>query len=274
MKRIALLLAGAVALFASPAAAADVPATPDNFEVMLVIDTSGSMRGHAIEVAVDAATSFVAQMPAGVRIGVESFGREIKVLSAPTVDRASVTQQLAALTADGDTPLHDAVITATRSFTPAAKYKAMVLLSDGGDSGSLASLDDAVATISGVHVEAVSLTTHKTNLSELQRLGTVTSADDPNALPAILKRIGALLIPATVKQAPAPETTTSTTPPAPTSTTSAPATVAPTTLPATRAVSHPAPPPRHASRAGIWIGAGMVFVALSGVVLLAFVARD
>jgi hypothetical protein len=272
MKRLALLVIGAVALFASPAAAADAPVSPDNFEVMLVVDTSGSMTGHPIEAALGAAEAFVAQMPAGVRIGVESFGREIKVLSVPTVDRAFVTQQIAGLTAGGDTPLHDAVITATRSFTPAAKYKAMVLLSDGGDKGSFASLDAAVAELSGVHVEAVSLTTPKTDLSALQRLGTVTSADDPNALPAVLARVGALLIPATVEQAPAP--TTSAPPPAPTAPTSAPATVAPTTLPAATEVSHPAPPtPRHPSRAGSWIGAGMFFVALSGVVVLGFLAR-
>jgi hypothetical protein len=273
MKRLALLVVGAVTLFASPAAAADAPVTPDNFEVMLVIDTSGSMAGHPIEVALGAASSFVAQMPPGVRIGVESFGREITVLSAPTLDRAFVTQQIAGLTADGDTPLHDAVITATRSFTPYAKYKAVVLLSDGGDEGSLASLDAAVAAVSGVHVEAVSLTTSKTDLGALQRLGTVTSADDPNALPAVLARVGALLIPATVKQTPAPTTTAP--PPATTTSTSAPTTAAPTTLPAAIPVNDVAPPtPPPPSRAGLWIGAGMLFVALSGVVVLKFLARD
>ena len=115
MKRLALLIAGAVVLFVSPAAAADAPVTPDNFEVILVVDTSGSMTGHPVEAAIGAAAAFVAQMPAGVRIGVESFGREIRVLSTPTLDRALVTQQLAGLTAGGDTPLHDAVITANRA---------------------------------------------------------------------------------------------------------------------------------------------------------------
>jgi hypothetical protein len=273
MKRLALLVVSAATLFASPAAAAETPVTPDNFEVMLVIDTSGSMDGRPIEVALGAASSFVAQMPAGVRIGVESFGREITVLTAPTLDRALVTQQVAGLTAGGDTPLHDAVITATRSFTPAAEYKAVVLLSDGGDEGSLAGLDEAVAAVSDVHVEAVSLTTSKTDLTALQRLGTVTSADDPNALPAVLARVGALLIPATVEQMPAPSTTAP--PPATTAPTSAPTTLSPTTLPAAIAVSDVAPPTSPpASRAGMWIGGGMVFVALSGVVVLRFLARD
>ena len=64
----------------SPAAdpvapAAGAPATPANFEVMLVVDTSGSMEGAPIQTARTAAQQFVAQMPADVRIGVESFGR-------------------------------------------------------------------------------------------------------------------------------------------------------------------------------------------------------
>ena len=155
-----------------------------------------------------------------------------------------------------------------------------MVLSDGGDKGSFATLDAAVAELSGVHVEAVSLTTPKTDLNALRRLGTVTSADDPNALPAVLARVGALLIPATVEQTPAPTTRPAAPTPAPTtlllpgSATSAPTTVAPTTLPAAIAVSRPAPPtPRHPSRAGMWIGAGMFFVALSGVVLLGVFAR-
>ena len=187
MKRLALLVAAAVAVFASPAAAADAPlATPADFEVMLVVDTSGSMAGTPIDVARNAAVSFVTQMPSDVRIGAESFGREIKVWSAPTLDHMAVAQQLGALTTGGDTPLHDAVITATRSFTPAARYKAIVLLSDGGDKNSVASLDEAVAAVSGIHVEAVSLTTPKTDLGALTRLGTVTPAEDPAALPAVL----------------------------------------------------------------------------------------
>ena len=98
--------------------------------------------------------SFVTQMPSDVRIGAESFGREIKVWSAPTLDHMAVAQQFGAATTGGDTPLHyDAVITAARSFTPAAGYKAIVLLSDGGDKNRFASLDEAVAAVSGVHVK-------------------------------------------------------------------------------------------------------------------------
>ena len=272
MKRLALLVAAAVAVFASPAAAADAPlATPADFEVMLVVDTSGSMAGTPIDVARNAAVSFVTQMPSDVRIGAESFGREIKVWSAPTLDHMVVAQQLGALTTGGDTPLHDAVITAAQSFTPAARYKAIVLLSDGGDKNSFASLDEAVAAVSGIHVEAVSLTTPKTDLGALTRLGTVTPAEDPAALPAVLGRLAALLIPATVEAAPVPTTVAPTTVPATTvPPTTAPTTAAPTTVPAPTSVVHAASPaPRHRSQTGMRIGAGLVAtLLLAGIVAL------
>ena len=57
-------------------------------EVMLAIDTSGSMR-HAIEAAKAAANEFVVAMPADVRIGLEAFGDDVTVLSPPTTDRAA-----------------------------------------------------------------------------------------------------------------------------------------------------------------------------------------
>ena len=188
-----LVLAAAAPLVPAATAAAAEPATAANFEVMLVVDTSGSMQGAPIQTARTAAQQFVAQMPADVRIGVESFGRTITVLTAPTTDRAVISQSIDALATGGNTPLHDAVIAATQSYTPAAEYKALVLLSDGGDRGSRATLTDAVASVSGMHVEAISLTTSTTDLLALQALGSVTPADNAAALPAAFTRVGDLL---------------------------------------------------------------------------------
>ena len=88
MKRrflIPLLVSGlAGALISGPAHAQD---TADDVEVMLAIDTSGSMR-HAMEAAKAAASEFVVAMPADVHIGLETFGDDVTVLSAPTTDRA------------------------------------------------------------------------------------------------------------------------------------------------------------------------------------------
>ena len=123
MKRLlavgGLLLAAAGLLIPGPSAAAAAPATAANFEVMLVVDTSGSMQGAPIQTARTAAQQFVAQMPADVRIGVESFGKAITILTAPTTDRAVIAKSIGALTTGGNTPLHDAVIAATNEMAGA-----------------------------------------------------------------------------------------------------------------------------------------------------------
>jgi hypothetical protein len=128
-----------------------------------------------------------------------------------------------------------------------------------------------VAAVSGIHVEAVSLTTPKTDLGALTRLGTVTPAEDPAVLPAVLGRLAALVIPATVEAVPAPTTVTPTTVPL---TMMAPTTVPPTTLPTmaaptpTSAIRPTSPASHQTSQTGTWIGAGAAFVALFVLVLL------
>ncbi len=135
---IPLLLAGlAGALFGGRAHAQD---TADDVEVMLAFDSSGSMR-HAIEAAKAAANEFVVAMPADVRIGLEAFGDDVTVLSPPTTDRALLSEQINGIVADGDTALYDAVVTAAEQFTPAAERRVLVILSDGKDDGSTATLD-------------------------------------------------------------------------------------------------------------------------------------
>ena len=69
---IAVLLAG-LCFLAEPARA---QVRPDNFEVMLVVDTSGSMRA-AMDQAKAAAVGFIDQMAPSVRIGLVHFGNQV-----------------------------------------------------------------------------------------------------------------------------------------------------------------------------------------------------
>ena len=93
MKRLAqflvpLLLCGlAVVLLGTRV---DAQAPGDDLEVILAIDTSGSMK-PAIGAAKEAANEFVASMPPDVRIGVETFGDAVTVLTEPTTDSANIT---------------------------------------------------------------------------------------------------------------------------------------------------------------------------------------
>jgi len=226
-RRLQLLAGAALAALAAgtfgTTASAQVP--PDQLEVMLAVDTSGSMR-HAIDTAKAAAGELVASMPADVRIGVETFGDDVNVLTPPTTDRTLLTDQINGIIADGNTALYDAVVSASQQFTPAAEQKVLVLLSDGRDDGSTATLDQAVAAVQGQHVEAISVTTDETDLASLQALGAVTPADDLTGVSAAFARVGDLLAQAVESAAPPATVAPAATPPP---TTAAPATTAPST---------------------------------------------
>jgi tight adherence protein B len=232
---VALVLSGLAAIAFSAPADAQVPA--GELEVVLAIDTSGSMR-PAIDAAKAAANEFVRSMPPELRIGVETFGDAVTVLTPPTTDRAVLSELINAIVADGDTALYDAVVTAGQQFTPTVEHKVLVLLSDGKDDGSMATLDDAIAAVQGVHVEAISLTTAETDLYSLLALGPVTSADDAAGVSAAFARVASLVVDVVIPTIAAPTT------PAPATTVDAPTTPAPATTiaaPAAPAPTTPAP---------------------------------
>ena len=190
-----------------PSVLAQAPPTTDSLEVILAIDTSASMR-PALEAAKAAANEFVVAMPTDVRIGVETFADQVTVLAAPTADRDLLRAQIDAIIADGDTALYDLVVGARQHFTPSVDNKVLVVLSDGKDEGSVATLDDAIFAVSGIKVETISLTTAETDLASLSALGPVTSADDTTGVSAAFARIAALLVEVIQPSAePAPTTT-------------------------------------------------------------------
>ncbi len=231
----------ALAALATTSASAPVRAQEptDSLEVILAVDASASMR-PALDAAKIAATEFVAAMPPDVRIGLETFADQVTVLAAPTIDRALLAAQIDSIVADGDTALYDVVVGAGARFTPTVENKVLVILSDGKDEGSSATLDEAIAAAQGISVETISLTTALTDLTSLSALGPVTSADDPAAVSSAFARVASLLVevieaapstiaqpttaPATTIAAPAPAVATVAAPPAATAVASSPET--------------------------------------------------
>jgi len=255
---------------------ADAEDPPADLEVILAIDTSGSMR-PALDAAKAAANEFIAAMPFGVRIGVETFGDTVNVLSPPTTDRDLLNFLISGIIAGGDTVLYDVVVTASQHFTPTVENKVLVLLSDGKDDGSAATLDEAVTAVQGEHVEAISLTTAETDIDSLAALGAVTSADDAAGVSAAFARVASLLVqsvePITVPITTGPPVTVSgpttpaptivaTTMPVQTTPAAAQVTVAtvsspPASAPAAVTASKASP-----SSSGLWLGAVGVFAGL------------
>ena len=140
-------------------------------EVVLVIDTSGSMEGEAMASAIAAARLFVKEMPPDLRVGIVTFSDSATVRLAPTLDQSEAEEILKGLKAQGETAMNDALIEAARTFSPRAQ-KNVVLLSDGGDTASSSTLQRAVRTVArrDVTVFPVGLRTPETDVAALKRL--------------------------------------------------------------------------------------------------------
>ncbi len=172
-----------------------------NLQVVLLIDTSGSMRGEPLAAAKTAAAQFVQTMPDVVPIAVLGFGATAAQPTLFSADRSPLTTAIEGLQASGETALYDALTTAAQLFDPdESGRRVAVVLTDGGDTVSSAGLADAVAALteSNVEVNVVSLVTSESDPAALAELvsardGTVVAASDPVGLTAAYERVAALL---------------------------------------------------------------------------------
>jgi len=125
-------------------------------DILLVIDVSGSMDGDKITQVKDAATKFMDKMPRQNRVGLTTFSSSPQILVplglVEEVD-ASIRQKIGNLDARGNTALYDALIATIDELQSAEtpqgedRIRAIVLLSDGQDTASQATLNDALNKI-------------------------------------------------------------------------------------------------------------------------------
>ena len=123
--------------------------------VVLAIDASGSMEGDPIAAAIGAAQSFVDQARPEDRIAIVSFSDEVQVLSGFTNNKRSLNATLDSIVAAGETSFNDAVIQGIAMFDqPSAKtlLPNMIVLTDGEDTASEATLEEALAAVDGSDV--------------------------------------------------------------------------------------------------------------------------
>ena len=119
---------------------------------VLLIDTSGSMKGPGIAGAKAAAVAYLAQVPTDVLVGLTSFDSAVHPLVAPTIDRVALRKAVLGLTAQGETALNDGVLSAIRTLGSDGQRR-IVLLSDGADSVSSAPLAAAVSALRAAQVQ-------------------------------------------------------------------------------------------------------------------------
>lgn len=157
-------------------------------DVVLVVDTSGSMEGRSMEAAKDAAAAFTGQLQPKSRVAVVSFADRPRVLTRLTDDKTVLDGVISGLSAKGETALYDALSMAAREASRAEVSRpVVVLLSDGGDTVSRVQLDAALKDLkaAGAPVLVVALPSAEADFGTLRsvsrstggRFATVSGAD-------------------------------------------------------------------------------------------------
>jgi Flp pilus assembly protein TadB len=116
------------------------------------------MAGSGIAAARQAALSYLAQLPSDVRAGLVTFSDKPRLVVAPTTSRPRVRNALAHVQADGDTALYDAVGTSVGALEAArlgpSAQRRLVVLSDGVDTSSKATLASVTSRLAGARIPA------------------------------------------------------------------------------------------------------------------------
>ncbi|HEY6566928.1 MAG TPA: VWA domain-containing protein [Actinomycetota bacterium] len=121
--------------------------------VVLAVDVSESMdatdvQPNRLEAAKDAATSFLDRLPAGFHVAVVTFAGTAGTAVEPSAERAAAVDAIEALTSSRGTVVGDGLTRALDEIeadweVDGVRPAAVVLLSDGADTGSIVSPDDA-----------------------------------------------------------------------------------------------------------------------------------
>ena len=135
-------------------ALATVAATPDvaagddgQASVVIVLDTSLSMRGERLELARETAATYLRALPADVSVGLVTFDDQAELTVPLTLDHAPVRAALRDATLAPHTRLYDAVALAADTLADSRGRRKLLVVSDGEDTGSAATLAEAVRAL-------------------------------------------------------------------------------------------------------------------------------
>jgi Ca-activated chloride channel family protein len=117
-------------------------------DAVLVLDTSGSVRGPKLDALKDAARAFLDGLRDGEQAAVLAFQEEVQLLQPITPELAAARRALEQASPRGSTALVDAVYAALRLHEPGPRRKAVVVFSDGLDNMSWLEAEEVVESAS------------------------------------------------------------------------------------------------------------------------------
>ena len=120
----------------------------DELTTLLAIDNSGSMN-HAdkLNTSKEVANEYLNQMRGGDQIGIITFNTKVNTVQDVTGDKELLEKAIDGITANGDTAMYDALVSAVEILNPLPGRKAIIVLTDGMDNQSTADPDEALASI-------------------------------------------------------------------------------------------------------------------------------
>ncbi len=153
---------------------------------VLVLDASGSMSGEPMRQAREAASTYLESLPADVEVGLVTFADAPRVEARIGSSDARLREALDRVAPQGDTSLYDGV-RAGVELVPSGAEARLLVLTDGEDTSSSATLDEAVEATQDAQVatDVVLLGPDAGRRAMAQRLaasGRVTSATDADSL--------------------------------------------------------------------------------------------
>lgn len=166
--------------------------------VVLAIDVSGSMADfEALEAAKQAAIQFVNQKRAQDSIALVTFSDEVNFLVPFTDNARTVTARIAELEPLGGTAFYDAVVRSSQLYAAAPDLQPhVIVLTDGDDSSSQATLDEAIAAVAerevrvfGIALETGGLVTEPIEQIAAASNGLYLATTDPEQLDALYDQI-------------------------------------------------------------------------------------
>ena len=194
----ALLLASR--LLPSPAIAASSP--PEETDLVIVFDTSGSMNdsvqgGRKLDIAKKAVWGFIQGLPKNVNLGLVSFNggcgtRTVQSLrKSDPRGRAALQTAVAGLRGEGSTPIGDSLRRAVSLLAASPRKKRIVIMTDGEDTcdeGLLAQACDE-AWKRGIKVYAVGFAFGQMPSRNFRKIGIYKDANDPAQLASVFTEI-------------------------------------------------------------------------------------
>jgi VWFA-related protein len=115
--------------------------------VTLVLDTSESVAGQRLESLISASEQVVHELRTSDYVSLITFASVVARPVALTTNFEVVRSALHAITAAGDTTLRDAVFLGLQTSPPAATRSLLLVFTDGDDTSSWLSTDEALESV-------------------------------------------------------------------------------------------------------------------------------